>query len=117
MGSHPINLAVRFLLEMSALASVGVFGWIRFEGPSRWIAVIGLPLLLMTLWGTFAVPGDPSRSGSAPVPVSGSIRLTLELIFFAVGAAALYSVDHPRLALVLAGTALVHYLTSWDRIS
>ena len=27
MGSHPINLTIRFLLELSALAAIGIWGW------------------------------------------------------------------------------------------
>jgi len=38
---------------------------------------------------TFAVKGDPSRSGNAPIPVPGPLRLALELAVFGGGAAAL----------------------------
>lgn len=117
MGSHPINLALRFLLELSALASLGALGWTRVEGSARWLAVIALPLVFMALWGTFAVPDDPSRSGGAPVPVSGGIRLTMELGLFALATAALSQGGHPRLAVLLGGVVLAHYLVSWDRIA
>lgn len=116
MGSHPINLALRFVLELSALAAVGAFGWLRFQGPGRIVAVMGLPLLFMVLWGVFAVPDDPSRSGSAPVPVPGAVRLALELALFGSAAFALSRVGHPTLAIVLGTTVVLHYLASWDRI-
>jgi hypothetical protein len=32
MGSHPLNLAVRFALELSALAALGVWGWRQGDG-------------------------------------------------------------------------------------
>ncbi len=82
MGSHPLNLGLRFLLELAALGSLSMFAWVRFDGPLKWAAVFGLPLLFMVLWGTFAVPGDPSRSGSAPVSTPGAVRLGLELCLF-----------------------------------
>lgn len=116
MGSHPLNLALRFGLELAALTSVGVFGWSRFEGPLRWVAVIGLPLVFATLWGVFAVPDDPSRSGAAPVPVPGAVRLALELALFGGAALALHTAGHARLAVVLGAVVLVHYAVSWDRI-
>jgi hypothetical protein len=32
MGSHPINLAIRFLLEVVALTSMGMWGWRASDG-------------------------------------------------------------------------------------
>ncbi len=117
MGSHPINLVARFLLELCALGSVGWFGWARFTGPTRWVAMLALPLVLATLWGVFAVPGDPSRSGSTVVAVPGLVRLLLELAVFTAAVAALVYTDAPRAAAVLGGAVVLHYALSWDRIA
>lgn len=116
MGSHPLNLALRFLLELVAWGAVGVWGWKVTGAPLRYLLAIGLPLLVMTLWGVFAVPDDPSRSGSAPVPVSGVVRLLLELAVFAAGAVALWSAGYPRWGIVLAIVVGLHYAVSYDRI-
>ena len=97
MGTHPINLAVRFLLEMAALISLGVWGWKVGDSWTRYILAIGIPLILAVGWGTFAVPDDPSRSGSAPVPVPGIIRLLLELGFFSVAFGRCWKWDIPEL--------------------
>ena len=85
MGSHPINLAVRFLLEVVALGSMGLWGWTQHGGVGRWLWAIGLPLIAAIVWGTFAVPNDPSRSGEAPVVTSGILRLLIELLIFGIG--------------------------------
>ena len=69
MGSQPLNLALRFLLELVAWGAVGLWGWSVTDGALRYLLAMGLPLLVMALWGIFAVPGDRSRSGRAPVPV------------------------------------------------
>ncbi|MGB1276717.1 MAG: YrdB family protein, partial [Nannocystaceae bacterium] len=82
MGFHPVNLGLRFLLELCALAAVGLFGWTRFSGALQWVSCVAFPLVFMALWGTFAVPEDPSRSGGAPVPIPGVLRLCLELALF-----------------------------------
>jgi hypothetical protein len=116
MGSHPINLALRFLLELSAWGAMGYWGWTQGQGGLRFVLAIGLPVLAAALWATFAVPGDPSRSGRAPVPVPGLLRLALELATFAVGAWALYDAGHALLSLVFGGIVVVHYLVSYDRI-
>ena len=116
MGAHPINLGLRFVLELCALASVGAFGWLGFQGSLRWVAVIAGPLIFMAAWGVFAVPGDPSRSGSAPVPVPGAVRLALELTLFAAAGAALHQIGQTRWAIALVSVVLAHYAASWDRI-
>ena len=63
MGSHPINLAIRFLLEITALITMGFWGWRQSEGWFRYILALIIPILAAVVWGTFAVPNDPSRSG------------------------------------------------------
>jgi hypothetical protein len=117
MGSHPLNLAARFLLEIVALVAIAYWGWSQQDGALRFVLAIGLPLLAAILWGTFAVPEDPSRSGKAPVPVPGVVRLVLELAFFAFAAWALYDAGKVTLALVLAAVVVIHYALSYDRIT
>ena len=117
MGSHPVNLMVRFMLELCALVAVGYWGWAAHKGPWRLLLAAGLPLALALLWGTFAVPDDPSRSGRAPVPVSGILRLAFELAVFAFAAWTLYDVGCPAPGLILAVAVVIHYLLSFDRIT
>lgn len=96
MGSNPINLTVRFFLELTALIAMGFWGWNQREGALRFVLAFGIPIIAAAIWGVFAVPNDPSRSGSAPVPVPGMLRLALELIFFAFAAWTLYSAGATR---------------------
>jgi hypothetical protein len=117
MGSNPINLGVRLILELVALFAFGNWGWNASDGIMRYVLAIGLPILAAAAWGIFAVVDDPSRSGNAPVPVSGAIRLVLELVFFALATFALYSVGSENWALAFATIVLVHYAVSYDRIA
>ena len=116
MASHPLNLALRFLLELAALAALGVWGYRSSQGGLRTLLAVALPLLAACVWGVFAVPHDPSRSGRAPVPVPGPRRLVLELAFFGLSTWALSRAGQPRLALLLGGLCIVHYVLSYDRI-
>lgn len=116
MGSHPLNLAFRLLLEISAYIAMGYWGWTQHEGIWRYVWAIGLPLGWAILWGTFAVPDDPSRSGKAPVPVPGVIRLLLELVYFASAVWALYASGLDQVGLVFGILVLIHYALSYDRI-
>lgn len=116
MGSHPINLAVRLLLELSALGIMGYWGWMRGEGMFRFVLAIGIPLFAAVAWGVFAVPDDPSRSGQAPVAVPGIIRLALELVIFGFATWALYNTGHTLLSLIYGAIVVIHYLVSYDRV-
>jgi hypothetical protein len=116
MGTNPVNLAVRFVLEIASLIAIGYWGWSQSEGVLRFVFAIGVPLLAAALWGTFAVPDDPSRSGRAPVPIPGFARLLLELAFFGAATVALFAIGSSQLGWVLGIASLIHYLISYDRI-
>lgn len=116
MGSHPINLALRFLLEIVALISVGVWGWRQSDGWLRFVLAIALPIVLAAVWGTFAVPDDPSRSGHAIIATPGIIRLLIELVIFAIASWAIYNQGFYKVCFVFTFIVLVHYALSYDRI-
>ncbi|MEN2284435.1 YrdB family protein [Algoriphagus sp. SE2] len=116
MGSHPINLIVRFLLEMIALISIGAWGWNKTDGINRYILAIGLPLLMAVIWGVFAVPNDPSRSGQTVVVTSGIVRLVIELTIFVLATLAIFNSGQQKLSYTFALVVFIHYLTSYDRI-
>lgn len=116
MAQNPLNLALRFILELVALYSVGYWGWTAHSGPRRYLLVIGLPLLAAVLWGTFRVPGDASASGEALVAVPGIVRLALELALFGGATWGLYAAGATRSALLLGVITLIHYALSYDRI-
>ncbi len=108
---------MRFLLEVAALVAVGVAAWTELDGAARWVGVVGGPVALMTVWGVFNVPGDPSRGGGAPVTVSGRARLVIEFAFFAIGAAALaLATGKWWPGAVFAAIVIVHYILSLDRV-
>ena len=117
MGSNPINLAVRFLLELSSLIAMGILGYRQTDGLLRFLLAIGIPILASVVWGTFAVLDDPSRSGRAPKPVSGVVRLVIEFFFFGFGAWAIFNMDYSKFGLIFAIIIVIHYILSYDRIT
>jgi hypothetical protein len=116
MGSNPINLAVRFLLEIVALLAIGIWGWKQGEGWMRYIWALGIPIIIAVVWSTFAVPDDPSRSGAAPVVVSGIVRLVIELVIFAFATLVLYDMKFTKLSWLFGVIVVIHYIISYDRI-
>ena len=116
MGNHHINLAIRFILELCALASVGIWGWNQTDGWLKFILAFGLPIILAAIWGIFNVPNDPSRSGRAPIVVPGIIRLAIELGFFTIATLSLYDAAFTEMSLVFGILVILHYIVSYDRI-
>ena len=116
MSSHPLNLIVRFLLEVAVLVSSSIWAWNQFVDWKGWVLAVLVPLLLATAWGVFAVPGDPSRSGSAPIPIHGMLRLLLELLFFGFAIWALYDLGYRNTGLLLGMISFLHYVVSYDRV-
>ncbi len=116
MGSNPVNLTIRFLLEISALVATGIWGWNQSDGWIRFVLSFGIPITLAAVWGIFAVPSDPSRSGKAPVPVPGIVRLAIELGFFSLAIWTLYDSGYTRISWIFGIMAAIHYVISYDRI-
>lgn len=113
MSSNPINLGLRFLLEIAALVSLGIWGFQKGEGWLRFLSGVGIPLAAAVIWAVFRVPNDP---GPAPVAVPGILRLLIELIFFGFATWALYDAGYATLAWILGITVALHYISSYDRI-
>jgi hypothetical protein len=120
MATHPINLAVRFLLELSALAVLGIWGWVYGSSNSPWLGnllSVSIPIAAAVVWGVFNVPGDPSRSGKAPVVVPGVLRLIIELAFFSLATFCLYDLMYLNLSWIFGGVVGLHYLVSYERMA
>jgi len=110
------NLALRFGLELGALAGLAAAAWKLTSGPARWAAVVAVPLAAAVVWGVFNVLDDPSRSGAAPVEVAGWTRLAIELLVLGGGAVAVLLVGRPYVAAIFTFLIIVQYATSWSRI-
>lgn len=116
MSQHPLNLALRFILEIAALVSLTIYGSHAFGGGLGVLAAIMLPLCFAVIWGVFAVREDPSRSGKTVVATPGPVRLFLELCLFGFSVAALYLSGYVSLSFVYLIIIVIHYLLSLDRI-
>lgn len=113
MSFNDLNLALRFLLELAALAALGAWGWNNGSGVLRWVLALGVPLIAAVLWGVFRVPGDP---GDAPFAIPGLLRLALELAFFGAATWALFDIGRTNLGWVFGIIVFLHYIASLERI-
>jgi hypothetical protein len=113
---HPLNLTLRFLLEVGAIASMGIWGFHISEKVPGILFAILLPLGFALLWGIFAVKDDPSRSGKTVVSTPGAIRLLLELTLFATATWMLHDLDYSPAWWIFGSITLIHYILSYDRV-
>lgn len=109
---NPLNGLLRFLLELVAMISIGYWGM----GKSGLLLAAGLIVLFVLIWGLFNVPGDPSRSGSAPIPVPGILRLLIELVLFSSAVWSLADMGYDNYGLIMFGLVIFHYAWYWKRV-
>ncbi len=113
MAKHPVNLLIRFLMEIAAMLIVGVWGW--HETTIVWqqyLLAIGLPVIAATIWGVFRIPNDPNP---APVEVPGIVRLGYELFLFGFSTWALFDMSYIILGYIMGIVTLLSYATGYDR--
>jgi hypothetical protein len=116
VSTNPLNLALRLLLELAAMVGLFRIGLTLGDGGWGLVLAIAMSVSAMTAWGVFNVPGDPSRSGRAPVPVPGRVRLLVEITVLGLGATA-WTISGPSWFAWAFGVSLVvHYGLSWDRV-
>jgi len=116
MSKHPVNLAIRFVLEVVAIISFGIWGYHLMETGIRIVLAILFPMGFAVLWGVFAVPNDPSRSGKTVVPTPGLVRLVLELGLFGAATWMLLNLGYTRLWWIFGAIVIIHYAFSYDRV-
>jgi Protein of unknown function (DUF2568) len=97
-----INLVLRFVLEVWALAALAYGGW-HVAGPLwlRVVLAVVLPLVAAVAWGRWVAP-------KASHPIPDPLRLVPEWFVFGGAAVALAATGHSMLAAVLAVLAAVN---------
>lgn len=111
-GLSAANLAVKFLLELYALALLAYWGAAAGKGVLSVVLAIAAPLAMILVWGVFAAPRSARR-----LPTSA--RIPLELAVFALAAAAGYGAGAHVSAILFAAVTLVNavgltLLGQWD---
>ncbi len=117
MSQHPLNLGVRFLLELAALVAYGMLGW--HLGSSLLLKVVlalVFVVLAALLWGLPAVAGDRGRSDKGPLMVPGWVRLIVETGVLAGAVWSFYVAGAGMIGFWFGVVAVVQCLTAYDRI-
>lgn len=117
MSQNPLNLLVRFLLELAGVAGLFRLGAVLGDGGSGIALGVVLAAAGIAGWGVFNVPGDRSRSGKAPVAVPGPVRLIVELAVLGIGAVGWWLAGPVGFAWAYTIALVAHYALSWDRLA
>jgi hypothetical protein len=110
------DLGLRLVLEVGALVGAVVVATRLVDG------VVGLLLGALwaacaaTAWVTFATLDDPSRSGRAPVPVGGPVRLAVEFVVLVPPVVGLVVTGRLGAGLVLGAALVLHQATGRARL-
>ncbi|MFJ9536798.1 YrdB family protein [Streptomyces sp. NPDC101225] len=95
------NLGVLFLIELGALAAVGVWGFTRdVAAPLGWLLGLGAPAVLVVLWALFG-------SQKATYKTRGAVRVGFELLWFGAGVVALWAAGAAGWAIAFAAVCAV----------
>jgi hypothetical protein len=89
MATRSLLAVLRFVLELILVAVYGSFGFAfggAFAAPLGWVLGLGLPALVIVIWGTFVAPRASRRS-------SDPTRFALELALFFSGMAMLVAMS------------------------
>lgn len=105
-----VHLAIRFLLELAMLAGVCLAGW-ELGGVA---GAISAPLAAAALWGVFGTQGDGSR-GDPVVPVSGRVRLLLEIVLFGIATYGYWAGWTRAASETFLTISVLHYGITWER--
>lgn len=102
-----VNLGLRFVLEICALAALAYGGW-HLPGAIwlRVLAAVVFPLLAAIVWGRWVAP-------KASHPIPDPQRLIPEWIVFGGATAALVTTGHLLLGVVLAVLAALNRYVLW----
>ncbi len=91
-----VNVALRFLLELSVLAALGYAGYrIGANGLLRIVLAVGMPVVVAGVWITFGAPG-------AALLLKDPLHVVLEIVVFFGAAVALVRARQPVFGLALA---------------
>ena len=95
-----LNLGVRFLVELAALAAFVAWGAAAVGGAPGWLLGVGAAAAFAAVWGLLVSP-------KARVRLGNGARLSVEFALLAAAALALVGAGETALALVFAIIALV----------
>ncbi len=99
-----LNLAIRFLLELCMLVAIGYWGFSTHTGwVLKVIFGVGLPILLIVIWGLLLAPRATHR-------LRGALYILLSLVLLGSGAIALFAAGRAALGWIYAAILVINQI-------
>lgn len=95
-----VNDVIRFVLELFAIVSLGIWGFVAWPLPWNILVGIGAPVIAILLWALF-------RSPKAVLHVDAFVKAIVEIAVMGSAAFAWWNLGQPVVALVFAVVATV----------
>ncbi|SEB38384.1 Protein of unknown function [Paramicrobacterium humi] len=95
-----VNDVIRFLLEIFAIISLGIWGFVQFPFPWNIVVGIGAPVIAIVLWGLF-------RSPKAVFQMDVFGKAIVEIAVMGTAVFAWWDMGQPIVAVVFAIIAIV----------
>ena len=109
--------AAQFAMELASLMGIGLIGWhLGNKGILGAILAVVFILLTGTVWGRFRTPGFVPTGREPQNPVSGPIRIAIELIVYVVGIFGIWWSGREQTALIVIGVMILTLIISHKRL-
>ena len=106
----------QFAMELASLMGIGLIGWhLGRKGVLGAILAVAFILLTGWVWGRFRTPGFVPTGRDPVVPVSGPVRIALELAVYAVGLFGIWWSGRESTALIVVGVLVLTLIFSYKR--
>ncbi len=98
---HALNLGLRFLLELAALAAAVYWALQTQTGAARVVLAVAAPAVLAVVWGLFASPKAPYKGDLG-------VQLVVEAAVFGAATAALFLAGRPAWGVTYAALVVLN---------
>lgn len=109
--------AAQFAMELASLMGIGLIGW-HLGNKGVLGAILALAFILLTgvVWGRFRTPGFVPTGREPQNPVSGPVRITIELSVYALGIFGIWWSGRESTAFIVIGVMVLTLIISHKRL-
>lgn len=112
-----ISDTAQFAMELASLMGIGLIGWhLGNRGVLGAILAIVFILLTGTVWGRFRTPGFVPTGREPANPVSGPVRIAIELMVYLIGIFGIWWSGREQMALIVIGIMILTLIISYKRL-
>lgn len=112
-----IGDAAQFAMELASLMGIGLIGWhLGNRGILGAILAVAFILLTGTVWGRFRTPGFVPTGREPQNPVSGPVRIAIELTVYLVGIFGIWWSGREQTAMIVTGIMILTLIISYKRL-